>query len=131
RSVGGGVVSERLNDASEIIEVSDMDLSPSEECEYEFEDEQLVIPILVANIFCSLALVDEAEPPAEVGGLMQQAAIDISGSEGVWKEKLRSISSSSLSTAGTDASPSSVKSDVDGASQENLCQHLECLSKAK
>ena len=29
----------RLNDASEIIEVSDMDLSPSEECEYEFEDD--------------------------------------------------------------------------------------------
>eukprot|EP00435_Cladocopium_sp_Y103_P066445 s978_g28.t1 len=65
---------------------------------------------------------------AEVGGLMQQAAIDISGSEGVWEEKLRSISSSSLSTTETDTSPSSVKSDVDGASQENLCE-MECLSR--
>ena len=65
---------------------------------------------------------------AEVGGPMQQAAIAISGSDGVWEEKVRSISTSSLSTTGSDVSPSSIKSDADGASQDDLCE-MERLSR--
>eukprot|EP00437_Effrenium_voratum_P039050 CAMPEP_0181463588 /NCGR_PEP_ID=MMETSP1110-20121109/34991_1 /TAXON_ID=174948 /ORGANISM="Symbiodinium sp., Strain CCMP421" /LENGTH=92 /DNA_ID=CAMNT_0023588289 /DNA_START=53 /DNA_END=331 /DNA_ORIENTATION=- len=63
----------------------------------------------------------------EVGGQMQQAAIEVSGADGAWGEKMRSVSSDSLSTteASDISSPCSSKDGEEGyADQASLCLGL-------